>query len=145
MNNTARAEQLTQQVGDIEDMMAKEFAERSSNVVMFQQGTAGTSLDASREDLGLITVTQTLANLGAVENANLVALTMFGYSKRELLGKNISTLVPFPMASVHNDYIMRFVSTGTSVRGGRMCWRCTGADAASAKGTERLLLRTIVA
>ena len=113
MNNSARAEQLTQQADDIEETMAKEFAEKSSNVVMFQQGTA---LDASREDLGLITVTQSLSNLGAIENANLVALTMFGYTKRDLIGKNINSIVPFPMANVHNEYILRFVSTGTSVR-----------------------------
>ena len=113
MNNTARAEQLTQQADDIEETMAKEFAEKSSNVIMFQQGAA---LDASREDLGLVTVTQSLSNIGAIENANLVALSMFGYSKRDLVGKNISTIVPFPMANVHNEYILRFVSTGTSVR-----------------------------
>jgi hypothetical protein len=115
MNNGAKAEQLTQQADDLEEAIAKEFTEKSANVVMFQQGT---SLDASREDLAIITVAQSLTNLGVIESANSLALTMFGFSKRDMLGKNISIIVPFPMNAVHDEYLAAFVASGHSVRCG---------------------------
>ncbi len=115
MNNYARAEQLSQQADDIEDAMAKELTEKSSNVVLFQQGA---SLDASQEDVAVIMVSQSLVNIGVIESANSVALTMFGFAKRDLVGKNINVIVPQPMAAAHDEYLMRFVSTGKSVRSG---------------------------
>ena len=113
MNNTVRSEQLGGQADDLEEAIAKEFNEKSSHVVMFQQGS---TLDSSREDMAVITVTQSLANIGAIESANSVAQTMFGYNKRDMIGKNISIIIPFPMAGMHDAYIMRFISTGRSVR-----------------------------
>jgi hypothetical protein len=114
MNNTAKSEQLGQQADDLEEAIAKEFNDKSSHVVMFQQGS---SLDSSREDMAVITVTQSLSNIGAIESANNIALSMFGYNKRDMIGKNIAIIIPFPMNTIHDDYIMRFISTGRSVRG----------------------------
>lgn len=37
------------------------------------------------------------------------------YNKRELLGKNISELVPEPMAGKHQTYMEAFLSSGRSV------------------------------
>jgi PAS domain S-box-containing protein len=51
-----------------------------------------------------------------IESANPVALTMFGYNKRDLVGANISTIVPPPMSGMHDTYLRNFVETGVSVR-----------------------------
>jgi hypothetical protein len=51
---------------------------------MFQQGE---TLDLSREDMGIITVSQSISSLGMIESANAVALSMFGYNKRDLLNQ----------------------------------------------------------
>jgi hypothetical protein len=53
-------------------------------VVMFQRGE---TLDLSREDMGIITVSQSISSLGIIESANAVALTMFGYNKRDMLSQ----------------------------------------------------------
>jgi hypothetical protein len=53
-------------------------------VVLFQKGA---TLDVSREDMGIITVSQAISNLGTIESVNNVALTMFGYTKRDLVGQ----------------------------------------------------------
>ena len=51
---------------------------------MFQQGA---TLDVSREDMGIITVSQSVISLGMIESANAVALAMFGYNKRDILNQ----------------------------------------------------------
>ena len=63
-NNASRAEQLSSQADDLEEMIAKEFQDKSSQVVLFQQGE---TLDLSREDMGIITVSQSIASLGMIE------------------------------------------------------------------------------
>ena len=113
MNNTSKAEMLHQQADDLEEAMAKEFADKSAHVVMFQQGE---TLDASREDMGVITVSQSMGSLGLIESANSIALTLFGYSKRDMLNKNVAIIVPQPMSSMHDKYLQTFVETGRSVR-----------------------------
>lgn len=52
------------------------------------------------------------ATLGAILSVNASALTMFGYNKRDLVGKNIATVVPPPMNARHDGYIKRFLDTG---------------------------------
>ena len=112
VNNPGKAEQLQQHADDLEEAIAKEFAEKSSHVVLFQLGDP---LDASREDVAVIGVSQTLESLGTIQTANVVAQTMFGYSKRDLIGKNISIIVPEPMGAMHDTYMQAFVATGRSV------------------------------
>ena len=53
-------------------------------MVLFQQGA---TLDASREDMGIITVSQSISTLGIIESANSMALAMFGYNKRDMVGQ----------------------------------------------------------
>ena len=118
-NNAGKAELLTQQADDLEEVVAKELADKSANVVMFDKGA---SLDASRDDMGIITVSQSLRTLGIIDSANSAALNMFGYNKRDLVGKNVSVIVPQPMSSVHDKYLQAFVESGHSVSGVLSMW-----------------------
>ena len=113
MNNEYKAEQLHQAADDIETTKAAEAAERSSQMALFQPCGA---IDASREDLAVISVSQAIANIGVIESANPAALTMFGYNRRDMLGKNISLIVPFPLSTMHDKYLMNYIATGHSVR-----------------------------
>jgi PAS domain S-box-containing protein len=49
---------------------------------------------------------------GDIELFNRAAQKMFGYSAREVLGKNISILMPEPYRSAHDGYIGRYIATG---------------------------------
>jgi hypothetical protein len=51
-----------------------------------------------------------------VRSANAVALSMFGYNKRDMLNQNVSMIVPQPMSGVHDGYLQKFVESGRSVR-----------------------------
>ena len=49
--------------------------------------------------------------LGIVESFNKGAETIFGYSAEEVIGKNVSMLMPAPHRERHNDYISRYLTT----------------------------------
>jgi len=49
--------------------------------------------------------------LGIIESFNKGAATIFGYSTEEVLGKNISMLMPSPHRERHNDYISQYLKT----------------------------------
>lgn len=81
-------------------------------VMLFQDAHV---LDPSREDLAVIVISHSLSNLGVIESANATALTMFGYSRRDMVGKNISIVVPPPMNAKHDAYLRRYLDTGRLV------------------------------
>ena len=42
----------------------------------------------------------------------MTALRMFGYSQKELVGQNVATIVPEPMASMHQRFLTKYMETG---------------------------------
>jgi two-component system, LuxR family, sensor kinase FixL len=49
---------------------------------------------------------------GIIELANPAAARLFGYTNEELLGQNISMLMPSPHDKKHDGYILRYLQTG---------------------------------
>lgn len=49
---------------------------------------------------------------GIIQMFNLAAEGIFGYTADEVIGKNVSLLMPEPDAEKHNDYIVRYVAHG---------------------------------
>ncbi len=43
------------------------------------------------------------------------ALKLFGYSKREMIGANINSLIPEPISTVHQQYLTNYIRTGHEV------------------------------
>ncbi|MGG1922790.1 PAS domain-containing sensor histidine kinase [Chryseobacterium cucumeris] len=54
----------------------------------------------------------TIDSQGKIENLNPSALKIFGYREEELIGKNISVLMPEPDHSRHDGYLLRYQQTG---------------------------------
>ncbi|QNL52584.1 PAS domain-containing sensor histidine kinase [Olivibacter sp. SDN3] len=54
----------------------------------------------------------TIDNRGVVESINPAALTLFGYTAEEVIGNNISMLMPEPDHSRHDSYISNYLHTG---------------------------------
>jgi PAS domain S-box-containing protein len=54
----------------------------------------------------------TIDHRGIIDHANKATESMFGYSLDELLGKNVSILMPPPFRDEHDRYIQRFLKTG---------------------------------
>ncbi len=59
-----------------------------------------------------ITAIVTIDAHGTVYSANRAAEQMFGYSEAELMGRNISMIMPSDIASAHDGYILRYLTTG---------------------------------
>ena len=59
-----------------------------------------------------ITAIVTIDENGTVYGANRSAEQMFGYSETELIGSNINTIMPADIASAHDGYLMRYITTG---------------------------------
>ncbi|MFI3157942.1 MAG: PAS domain S-box protein [Methylococcaceae bacterium] len=54
----------------------------------------------------------TANNQGIIENFNTAASRMFGYAPQDVIGKNISILMPEPYRSEHDGYIRDYLRTG---------------------------------
>jgi two-component system sensor kinase FixL len=54
----------------------------------------------------------TIDDRGKVESINPAACKLFGYSPADVIGKNISMLMPAPYKEQHDEYISRYEHTG---------------------------------
>lgn len=54
----------------------------------------------------------TIDDQGIVETFNPAAERIFGYDAFDVIGRNVSMLMPEPYSSHHNDYLKRYLATG---------------------------------
>ncbi len=54
----------------------------------------------------------TIEESGVIESVNPAAERMFGYAREELVGRNVSMLMPSPWREEHDHHIQRYLSTG---------------------------------
>lgn len=54
----------------------------------------------------------TINSKGKILSVNTKAIEIFGYTEEEIIGKNISTLMPEPHKTQHNEYITNYIKTG---------------------------------
>ena len=54
----------------------------------------------------------TISEYGIVESINKAAIAMFGYAEADVLGKNLSMLMPEPQRSEHDGYLKHYRVTG---------------------------------
>nr|WP_315489242.1 PAS domain S-box protein [uncultured Rhodoferax sp.] len=59
---------------------------------------------------GVITISES----GLIESFNRAACRIFGYAAADVIGRNVSMLMPEPHSSRHNTYLQHFNATGES-------------------------------
>lgn len=85
---------------DMTDQLATEAALRSNRSLL--QMIIATSPDA----------VITIDSFGTIESFNATAERMFGYTAGEVIGQNVSYLMPEPYAAEHDGYLTRYLKTG---------------------------------
>jgi PAS fold len=90
------------------------FAHNQVAVIMIGQSLSDLGIIQTANAYGTVTLClqQLLAPFMSVDAA---ALRMFGYNRRDLIGKNIDVLVPEPMSSAHHSYMTKYIQTGREV------------------------------
>jgi PAS domain S-box-containing protein len=54
---------------------------------------------------------------GIIRDLNPATTEIFGYAKHELLGQNVSVLMPSPYREAHDGYIEHYLATGDALAG----------------------------
>jgi two-component system sensor kinase FixL len=79
-------------------------------------GTGGASGGAARELRALLDAAVDAVIVidarGLIETFNRAAETLFGFTASEVLGQNVSLLMPEPDRSAHDSYMQRYLTTG---------------------------------
>lgn len=59
----------------------------------------------------IIVISATSTRIGTIIHANEEVENILGYKRRELIGKNITIIIPRPIAKVHDRLIQRYFET----------------------------------
>jgi PAS domain S-box-containing protein len=79
---------------------------RTEEALRESEGRIQAILDTAAD--AIITIDQ----LGIIESVNHAAERLFGYSASELIGRNVSMLMPSPHREQHDEYLAHYMRTG---------------------------------
>jgi PAS domain S-box-containing protein len=117
VSNPAVGDELLADAEQLEDEAARSRATAIDDVVF----GASLEFDLTVDGIALVTVSSAGASLGLITDANVAALRLFGYTqnRREVLGRNVSIIIPEPFSTPHDFFLADFAVEGTLRISGR--------------------------
>jgi len=90
-------------VGTVQDITERKLAEESLRQSEERFRTVWNSVVD-----GLVTIRED----GSIESVNPAAAKLFGYTQKQLVGKNVKILMPEPISNQHDEFLARYKETG---------------------------------
>lgn len=90
-------------VGTVQDITARKRIEQA---VHYSEARLRTILETAVDAIIIID------NKGHIESVNPATEKLFGFASAEMIGRNVSLLMPEPYHSAHDDYLQRYQATG---------------------------------
>ena len=63
------------------------------------------------KEVGVIVVNGNKESIGRIEYINSSFMNIYGYSKEEIIGRNVSTIMPLNIGKYHNQFMLNFYTT----------------------------------
>jgi PAS domain S-box-containing protein len=116
MNNPARATELMDEADQLEDDQTRFVYLGSELANRFVFGSF-VDLDLTRQTVALLTISANVddGTVGTIVKGNSAALKLFGYDdtkNRDMIGKNLQTIIPQPFAQMHARVVQAFLRDG---------------------------------
>jgi PAS domain S-box-containing protein len=103
-----RVEERTSELSRANEALTREIGERERAEEALRQSLDRTNAIQDAVVDGVITI----AASGTIESFNPAAVRIFGYAASEVIGRNVSTLMPSPDREQHDRYLATYQQTG---------------------------------
>ena len=103
-----RVQQRTMELKKVNEALREEIAERKQIVTALRDSEAQIRAIVENVVDGIVTIDEN----GIIELFNPTAEKIFGYEANEVIGKNVSLLMPQPYQSEHDGYLKAYQKTG---------------------------------
>jgi PAS domain-containing protein len=109
INNQEKAAMLIAEAERIEEQQAKDHQREAGSAVRVM---AQTNMDILADNTAIVTIGASYSNLGIISSASPFLTRMFGYSRWQLERRNISMLIPSPIAEMHDEFLRQYLTHG---------------------------------
>ena len=109
LNDPGSSATLLMEAEAVEEEQSHEHTKRLEKFELFRKVT---SLDSSAENIAVASISDQAKTLGHMTEVNAAVCSSFGYTRTELMGKNISMLLPEPIASMHDRILSAYLRSG---------------------------------
>lgn len=108
-NDSGRAAVLLAEADRLEEQLAKDHERETGATIRIMEQS---NLDVLADNTAVVTIGATHANLGIISDVNPYTTKLFGYSRFQMERRNISMLIPQPIADWHDELLLRFMDGG---------------------------------
>ncbi|KAJ3337012.1 hypothetical protein HDU83_008999, partial [Entophlyctis luteolus] len=113
MNDARRGQELIDHAEDLEESAQRGGGDGGGEDDDGAQHPLATShMDMFSDRNGLVTISGEKNNMCEVIHVNQTCLDMFGFKKQDLVGQNITKIIPHPFARPHDMLVSKYLETG---------------------------------
>lgn len=109
VNNGEKANVLLAEAERLEEQQSKEHERETGAAIRIMEAT---NLDIMADNTAVVTLGASYSNLGIILSVTPYTCKLFGYSRWQMERRNISMLIPSPIAELHDDFLRRYLECG---------------------------------